>query len=72
MDFVVGLPQTPQGKYVIWFVVDRLTKLAHFIPMKMTNSAEELVPFYMKEVLRLHVVSKPIVSDWDCNFLSKF
>jgi hypothetical protein len=40
--------------------------------MKMTNSVEELVPLYMKEVMRLHGVPKSIVSDQDCNFLSKF
>jgi hypothetical protein len=43
MDFMVGLSRTPRGKDAIWFVVDRLTKSANFIPMKMTNSAEELV-----------------------------
>jgi hypothetical protein len=43
MDFVVGLPHTPRGKDAIWVVVDRLTKSAHFIPMKMTNLAEELI-----------------------------
>jgi hypothetical protein len=72
MDFVVGLPRTAQGKDAIWVVVDRLTKLAHFIPMKMTNSAEELVPLYMKEVLRLRGVPKSIVSDRDSKFVSKF
>jgi hypothetical protein len=34
MDFVVGLPRSPRGKDVIWVVIDRLTKVAHFIPMK--------------------------------------
>jgi hypothetical protein len=72
MDFVVGLPHTPRGKDAIWVVVDRLTKSAHFIPMKMTNSAEELVPLYMKEVLRLHGVPKSIVSDRNSKFVSKF
>jgi transposase InsO family protein len=72
MDFVVGLPRTPRGKDAIWVVVDRLTKSAHFIPMKTTNSAEELVPLYMKEVLRLHGVPKSIVSDRDSKFVSKF
>jgi hypothetical protein len=71
MNFVVGLPRTPRGKDGIWFVVDRLTKSTNFIPMKMTTSAKELVPFYMKEVLRLHGVPKSIVSDWDCKFVSK-
>jgi hypothetical protein len=51
--------------------VDQLTTSANFIPMKMTTSAKELVPFYMKEVLRLHGMLKSIVSDWDCKFVSK-
>jgi hypothetical protein len=72
MDFVVGLPRTPRGKDAIWVVVDQLTKSAHFIPMKTTNSAEELVPLYMIEVLRLHGVPKSIVSDRDSKFVPKF
>ena len=52
MDFVVGLPRSPRGRDAIWVVVDRLTKSAHFIPMKTTNSASDLVPLYMKEVDR--------------------
>jgi hypothetical protein len=63
MDFMVGLPCTHRGKDVVWFVVDRLAKSANFIPMKMTNLAEELVPSYMKDKLRLHDVPKSIVSD---------
>ena len=53
-------------------VVDRLTKSAHFIPMKTTNTAQELVPMYMKEVVRLHGIPKSIVSDRDTKFVSKF
>jgi hypothetical protein len=53
-------------------VVDRLTKSMHFIPMKTTNSTSELVPMYMKEVVRLHRVPKSIVSDRDSKFVSKF
>ena len=53
-------------------VVDRLAKSAHFIPMKTTNSAQELVPLYLKEVVRLHGVPKSIVSDRDSKFVSKF
>jgi hypothetical protein len=53
-------------------VVDRFTKYAHFIPMKTTNLASELVPLYMKEVIRLHGVPKSIVSDRDSKFASKF
>jgi hypothetical protein len=63
INFVVVLPHTPRGKDAIWFVVDRLTKSANFIPMKMTNSAEELVPSYMKEALMLHGIPKSTISD---------
>jgi hypothetical protein len=72
MDFVVGLPRSPRGRDAIWVVVDRLTKSAHFIPMKTTNSASELVPLYMKEVVRLRGVPKSIVSNRDSKFVSKF
>jgi len=72
MDFVVGLPRSPRGRDAIWVLIDRLTKSAHFIPMKTTNSASELVPLYMKEVLRLHGVPKSIVSDRDPKFVSNF
>ena len=72
MDFVVGLPRSPRGKDAIWVVIDRLTKVAHFIPMKTTNSASDLVALYIKEVVRLHGVPKSIVSDRDSNFVSNF
>ena len=72
LDFVVGLPRSPKGKDAIWVVIDRLTKVAHFIPMKTTNSASDLVPLYIKEVVRLHGVPKYIVSDCDSKFVSNF
>jgi hypothetical protein len=46
--------------------------LAHFIPMKTTNSVEEMVPLYMKEVLMLHDVPKPIVSYRDSKLFPNF
>ena len=39
IDFVVGLPRSPRGKYAIWVVIDRLMKAAHFIPMKTMKCA---------------------------------
>ncbi|WVZ80145.1 hypothetical protein U9M48_027644, partial [Paspalum notatum var. saurae] len=51
MDFVVGLPRTPKGKDAIWVVVDRLSKVAHFIPYRSTNSASDLVPIYVREIM---------------------
>ena len=51
MDFVVGLPQT-MGKYdSIWVIVDRLTKSAHFIPVKVTYNAENLAKIYISEIV---------------------
>jgi hypothetical protein len=54
MDFVVGLPRTPKGRDAIWVVVDRLSKVAHFIPYRSTNSASDLDPIYKCEIVRLH------------------
>ena len=72
MVFVVGLPCSPKGKDAIWVVIDRLMKVAHLIPMKTTNSASDLVPLYIKEVVRLHGVPKSIVFYRDSKFVSNF
>jgi hypothetical protein len=61
MDFVVGLPRTPRGKDTIWVVVDRLSKVAHFIPIQTTNSSSDLAPIYVREIVHLHGVPKTIV-----------
>ncbi|GJV58229.1 putative reverse transcriptase domain-containing protein [Tanacetum coccineum] len=50
MDFVSGLPRTPSGYDTIWVIVDRLTKSAHFLPMKKTDSMEKLTRLYLKEI----------------------
>jgi hypothetical protein len=72
MDFVVDLPRSPRGKDAIWVIIDRLTKVAYFIPMKQTSSDADLVSLYIKEVVRLYGVPKSIVSDQDSKFVSKF
>ncbi|GJZ05550.1 putative reverse transcriptase domain-containing protein, partial [Tanacetum coccineum] len=51
MDFVSGLPRTPSGYDSIWVIVDRLTKSAHFLPMKKTDSIEKLAQLYLKEII---------------------
>ncbi|GKB38041.1 putative reverse transcriptase domain-containing protein [Tanacetum coccineum] len=50
MDFVSGLPRTPSGYDMIWVIVDRLTKSAHFLPMKRIDSMEKLTRIYLKEI----------------------
>ncbi|GJX49675.1 putative reverse transcriptase domain-containing protein [Tanacetum coccineum] len=52
MDFVSGLPRTPSGYDTIWVIVDRLTKSAHFIPMKRMDSMEKLTRLYLKEIVQ--------------------
>ncbi|GKB58330.1 putative reverse transcriptase domain-containing protein [Tanacetum coccineum] len=51
MDFVSRLSRTPSGYDSIWFIVDRLTKSAHFLPMKKTDSIEKLIQQYLKEII---------------------
>ncbi|KAL0536641.1 hypothetical protein IC582_025599 [Cucumis melo] len=72
MDFITGLPRTLRGFTVIWVVVDRLTKSAHFVPVKSTYTASKWAQLYMSEIVRLHGVPVSIVSDRDARFTSKF
>jgi hypothetical protein len=72
MDFIVGLPRTQGGYNSIWVIVDRLTKVAHFIPVKTTYSGDKLAELYMSRIVCLHGVPKKIVSDRGSQFTSKF
>jgi hypothetical protein len=54
MDFVIGLPRTQKGNNSIWVVIDRLTKVAHFILVKTTFGGATLARIYLKEIVRLH------------------
>nr|GFA98777.1 putative reverse transcriptase domain-containing protein [Tanacetum cinerariifolium] len=65
MDFVLGLPRTPSGYDSIWVIVDRLTKSAHFLPMKKTDSIEKLAQLYLREIICRHGVPVSIISDRD-------
>ncbi|KAL0545727.1 hypothetical protein IC582_015618 [Cucumis melo] len=72
MDFITGLPKTLKDYTVIWVVVDRLTKSAHFVPGKSTYTASKWGQLYMTEIVRLHGVPVSIISDRDARFTSKF
>ena len=71
MDFVVGLPKTMGKNDSSWVIVDRLTKSAHFIPVKVTYNAEKLAKLYISEIVRLHGVPLSIISDRGTQFTSK-
>ncbi|GJS94404.1 putative reverse transcriptase domain-containing protein [Tanacetum coccineum] len=72
MDFVTKLPKTSTGQDTIWVIVDFLTKSAHFLPMKETDSMEKLTRQYLKEVVSRHGVPASIISDRDSRFTSHF
>ena len=72
MNFVSGLPPTQQKHDSIWVIVDRLTKSAHFIPVKIEYSMDRLAELYVEEIVRLHGVPLSIVSDRDPRFTSRF
>ncbi|GKD74591.1 putative reverse transcriptase domain-containing protein [Tanacetum coccineum] len=72
MDFVTKLPKTSSGQDTIWVIVDRLTKSAHFLPMKETDSMEKLTRQYLKEVVSRLGVPVSIISDRDSRFTSHF
>jgi transposase InsO family protein len=72
MDFIVGLPRTRAGYDSIWVVVDRLTKAAHFIPVKTTYNSAVLTELYMSRIVCLHRVPKKIISNRGTQFTSHF
>jgi hypothetical protein len=72
MDFITRLPRTSKQHDSIMVVVDKLTKAAHFIPLKTTHRATDVADIFLKEVARLHGIPKTIVSDRDLKFTSNF
>ncbi|GKG14592.1 reverse transcriptase domain-containing protein, partial [Tanacetum coccineum] len=72
MDFISGLPRTPSGYDTIWVIVDRLTKSAHFLPIKKTDTMKKLMQLYLKEIVCRHGVPILIISDRDNHFTSRF
>ncbi|GJW79055.1 putative reverse transcriptase domain-containing protein [Tanacetum coccineum] len=72
MDFITKLPKTTNGYDTIWVIVDRLTKYAHFLPMRETDPMEKLMKLYIKEVVTRHGVPVSIISDRDGRFTTLF
>ena len=72
MDFVTHLPRTQQKHDAVWVIVDRLTKSAHFLAVRMTFALERFYRLYIREIVRLHGVPVSIVSDRDPRFTAHF
>jgi hypothetical protein len=72
MDFVRALPKTVKVNDSIWVIVDRLTKSAHFIPIKTGMFVMRLTEIYIKQIVRLHGIPYSIVSDIDSRFTLSF
>ena len=65
MDFVSGFPLTQRNQEAVWVIVDRLTKSAHFLPVRLDYSMDHLTKLYVSEIVRLHEIPLSIVSDRD-------
>lgn len=72
MDFVISLPNTAKGCDFIWVIMDILTKLAHFIPIKISYPLQDLVELYIEKVVSLHGIPSSIMSDQEPRFTLKF
>jgi len=72
MDFITVLPTTQKGNDSIWVIIDHLTKLAHFLPVKTTFRPPQYAERYIAEIVRLHGIPKTIVSDRGSQFTAHF
>lgn len=72
MDFVTSFPKMMNGCDSIWVIVDKLTKSAHFIPIKISYPLQKLVEMYVEKIVSLHGILSSIISDRDLRFTLRF
>ena len=70
MDFITGIPETKKQNDSIMVVADKLRKATHFIPIKSTYTAINIANIFMKEIFRLHGISKIVITHRDAKFTS--
>ena len=72
MDFVSGFPLTQKKHDLVWVIIDKLTKSAHFLPVRLDYSMDRLAELYVSEIVRLHGIPLSIMSNRDPRFTSRF
>src|SRR4051812_19907821 len=72
MDFITGFPKTQKGNDAIFVVIDRLSKVAHFLPVRESITASQLADLYVSRIVSLHGVPLVINSDRGSLFTSRF
>ena len=72
MDFFIGFPKSKRGNDAIFVIIDKLTKVAHFLPVKESITAALLVELYTSRIVSLHGIPQLISSDCGSIFTSKF
>ena len=72
MDFILGLPKITRKYDSVLVVVDRFSKMTHFLPYCQISNASKVARIYFSEIVRLHGLPKIIISDRDVRFMSYF